>query len=199
MSTFCLRALLTAAAVILPSLAMAHTGHGDAHGFAHGFAHPLGGMDHVLAMVAVGFLAAQLGRRALWLLPACFVSIMVAGGLAGFAGVGLPFAELGIALSIVVLGSAVAFNLATPVAVATGLVGFFAMFHGYAHGTEMPEAVSGLAYGAGFVTATLLLHLLGIGAALAIRRSAAATGDALVRCVGGATSLAGLAILTGIL
>ncbi len=105
MSKSSIRALLTAAAIVVPSLAMAHTGHGEVSGLAHGFAHPVGGLDHILAMVMVGVLAAQLGGRALWLVPASFVAVMALGGVLGLAGLGLPFVELGIALSIVVLGS----------------------------------------------------------------------------------------------
>ncbi|MFU0506113.1 HupE/UreJ family protein [Pseudaminobacter sp. NGMCC 1.201702] len=199
MSRFRIRALLTAAAVLLPSLAMAHTGHGEVSGFAHGFAHPLGGLDHILAMVMVGLLAAQLGGRALWLVPASFVAVMALGGGLGLAGFGLPFVELGIALSIIVLGAAVAFGLTAPVAAAMGLVGFFAIFHGHAHGAEMPETVAGLAYGSGFIAATALLHAAGLAGGLVLGHTAEARGATLVKCLGGAASLAGVGILTGVL
>jgi urease accessory protein len=199
MSRFRIRALLTAAAVFLPSLAMAHTGHGEVAGFAHGFAHPLGGLDHILAMLMVGLLAAQLGGRALWLVPASFVAVMALGGGLGLAGLTVPFVELGIALSIVVLGAAVAFGLTAPVAAAMGLVGFFALFHGHAHGAEMPETVGGLAYGSGFIAATALLHAVGLAGGLLLGRTAEANGATLVKCLGGAASLAGVGILTGVL
>jgi urease accessory protein len=150
-----------------PTGAFAHPGH-DGAGLVHGFLHPLGGLDHIIAMVAVGLLAARLGGRALWLVPASFVATMALAGLAGMAGAGLPYAETGIALSVVVLGAVAAFGVAMPVAVAMGLVAFFAVFHGYAHGIEMPETVSSLAYGTGFVAATALLHGIGIGLGLVV-------------------------------
>jgi urease accessory protein len=139
-------------------------GHGDAAGFTHGFMHPLGGLDHVLAMVAVGLYAALLGGRALWLVPATFVTVMALGGAAGLAGYALPYAELGIALSVVVLGVAVALRVSLPTLAATALVGVFAVFHGHAHGAEMPQYLSGYEYAAGFLAATALLHGAGIAA-----------------------------------
>ena len=171
------RAVLRIAAASLalaPTLAFAHPGHEGA-GLIHGFLHPLGGFDHIIAMVAVGLLAARLGGRALWLVPASFVVTMAVAGVAGSAGVGLPYVETGIALSVVALGAIVALRLTMPVAAAMGLVAFFAIFHGYAHGAEMPETASGLAYGLGFVTATALLHGIGIGLGLTI------VGNALAR------------------
>ncbi len=148
---------------LVPTVAFAHPGH-EGPGLAAGFLHPLGGVDHIIAMVAVGLLAARLGGRALWLVPASFVGTMTVAGL------GLPYVETGIALSVVVLGAVAAFGVAMPVAAAMGLVAFFAVFHGYAHGAEMPETASGLAYGAGFVAATALLHGVGIGLGLMIGR-----------------------------
>lgn len=192
----------SAAAVMLAAgsaVASAHTGIGSAGGFAHGFAHPLGGLDHILAMVMVGLYAAQLGGRALWLVPASFVCLMVLGGAIGVAGVALPFAELGIGLSVVVLGAAVAFGLRIGPAAAMALAGFFAIFHGHAHGTEMPETAAGLAYGAGFVTATVLLHATGITGGLTLASRAVARSSALVRCMGGAACVAGVGILAGVL
>jgi urease accessory protein len=152
---------------LAPAVAAAHPGH-DGTDLVHGFLHPLGGVDHIIAMVAVGLLAARLGGRALWLVPASFVIAMAAAGVAGMAGIALPYAETGIAISVVVLGVVAVFGLAMPIAAAMGLVAFFAVFHGYAHGVEMPETASGLAYGAGFVAATALLHGIGIGLGLAI-------------------------------
>jgi urease accessory protein len=182
-----------------PGLALAHTGVGDAHGFAHGFMHPIGGLDHVLAMVAVGIFAWQLGGRALWAVPVTFVAVMAVGGLLGVAGVELPFVELAIALSVVVLGAAVAIGVRPPLAVAMGLAGVFALFHGYAHGAEMPVDASGLAYGAGFMLATALLHLAGLAVGMLIGRLADTRGSIVVRAAGGAMSVAGLAIVAGIL
>jgi len=164
------RAVLAASLVLMPSLALAHPGlPGHSHDLASGLMHPIGGLDHVLAMVAVGLLAAQLGGRALWLVPASFVAAMAAAVIAGMSGIALPLTETGIALSVIVLGGAIALRLAMPVAAAMALVGFFAIFHGYAHGIEMPEMASGFLYGIGFVAATATLHGLGIGIGLALR------------------------------
>ncbi|MFM9860668.1 HupE/UreJ family protein [Pseudoxanthobacter sp. M-2] len=194
-----LTAGLAGALALTPGLALAHTGVGDAHGFVHGFMHPVGGLDHVLAMVAVGIFAWQLGGRALWAVPVTFVAVMAAGGLLGVAGIALPFVELAIALSVVVLGAAVAIGLRAPLGVAMGLAGFFALFHGYAHGAEMPVDASGLAYGAGFMLATALLHLAGLVAGMLIGRLADTRGSVVVRVAGGAMSVAGLAIVAGTL
>ncbi|HQS11097.1 MAG TPA: HupE/UreJ family protein, partial [Xanthobacteraceae bacterium] len=133
------RVLAIAGALALaPSLAFAHTGVGATHGFVHGFMHPVTGLDHVLAMVTVGILAWQMGGRAIWLLPASFVTLMAVGGALGMSGFDLPYVETGIALSVVVLGAAVAMGVKAPLAFAMGLVGMFAVFHGHAHGAEMP-------------------------------------------------------------
>ena len=169
-------ATLALAATLAPTLASAHPGH-DGTSLVHGFVHPLGGIDHIIAMVAVGLLAARLGGRALWLVPASFVITMAAAGLAGMAGFALPYVETGITLSVVVLGAIAVFGMAMPVAAAMGLVAFFAIFHGFAHGAEMPETMSGLAYGAGFVAATALLHGVGIGLGLAIAGARVSTAS----------------------
>ncbi len=153
-----------------PSLALAHPGHDGAPGFLHGLAHPLTGLDHLLAMIAVGVLAAQRGGRALWALPLTFMSLMAAGGVFGMAGISLPFVETGIALSLLVFGLAIIFRPPLSTLAAMGLVGAFAVFHGYAHGTEMPGGVSGYTYAAGFVLATGFLHLVGIGLTFASAR-----------------------------
>lgn len=187
------------AATLAPGVALAHTGVGDTGGFIHGFAHPIGGLDHVLAMVLVGVFAWQLGGRALWLVPAAFVAVMALGGLLGVAGIGVPFVEIGIALSVVVLGSVVAFGVKAPVAAAMALVGVFAVFHGHAHGAEMPETVAGATYGLGFMLGTALLHALGIAAGYAIGTLGDRYGQVVTRAVGGVAAVAGVAILTGIL
>ena len=147
-------AAIAAALAFVPTAALAHSGLGHVHGFVQGFAHPLGGIDHVLAMVTVGVFAWQLGGRALWLVPATFVLMMAAGGAIGIAGVELPSVEFGIAASVVVLGAIVALKRKAPLAVAIGVVGAFAVFHGHAHGTEMPPDALGAAYAAGFLLAT---------------------------------------------
>jgi len=186
------RAALAASLVFIPTLAMAHPGLPHAHDVVTGFAHPIGGLDHVLAMVAVGLFAAQLGGRALWLVPASFVAVMAVAGLAGTAGVNLPLAEAGIALSVIALGAVVAFRLTMRVAAAMALVGFFAIFHGYAHGIETPETASGLLYGLGFVAATAMLHALGIGIGLGVGRLEASYGRHLVRIAGSAAAVIGV-------
>lgn len=169
--------LTTAVAfALVPTAALAHPGLGDAHGFAHGFAHPLGGLDHLLAMVTVGIFAWQLGGRALWLVPGAFVLAMAGGGALAAQGVAVPLVELGIALSVVVLGTIVALGVKAPLAIAMALVGFFAIFHGQAHATEMPLEASAAAYAAGFVLASALLHVAGIALGAGIGRIGAAYG-----------------------
>jgi urease accessory protein len=192
-------ALTVAALLLAPTAALAHTGAGAVHGFTHGFMHPIGGLDHILAMVTVGILASQLGGRALWLVPGAFVLVMAAGGAAGVAGVNLPFVEIGIAASVIALGAMVALKMKAPLAVAMGLVGFFAIFHGYAHGAEMPDAAGGLTYGLGFMLATALLHLGGIGLGLAAGRISERHGAVANRVTGGLVAVAGVGLLTGVI
>jgi urease accessory protein len=127
------------------------------------------GLDHLLAMVAVGLWAAQLGGRAAWLIPAAFVSVMTAGAGLGMSGVHLPLVEQGIIASVVVLGLLIATAARLPLVASAGLVGVFALFHGVAHGTEMPASASGFAYAAGFALATATLHAIGLLAAKATR------------------------------
>jgi urease accessory protein len=191
--------LIALIGLLLPTAAYAHTGVGDAHGFVHGFMHPLSGIDHVLAMVAVGLFAAQLGDRALWLVPASFIGTMVLAGAAGAAGIPLPFVEVGIAVSVIALGLIVAFGAKPPVALAMALVAFFAIFHGHAHGAELPADASGLAYGAGFVAATAFLHAIGGGIGIALGRAAMKSGERILQFSGCAMSIAGAAILVGII
>jgi urease accessory protein len=193
------RSGLAAALVTLcvPGAAWAHVEAGSAHGFAPGFTHPIGGIDHVLAMVAVGMFAATLGGRALWAIPASFVGLMALGGLLGIQQIGVPYVELGIALSVVVLGLLVAAQIRWPVAAAMTLVGVFAIFHGHAHGTEMPLAASGAAYASGFLIATALLHTAGIALGLATQMTGSAYRYRIAQFGGGAIALAGVAILTG--
>jgi len=151
-----------ASAALLPNAAWAHVGHGSTVGFVHGFVHPVTGLDHVLAMVAIGMFAAHLGGRAVWAVTATFVAAMALGGGLGFAGIAVPFVETGIAVSVIVLGLAVALQWKAPVVAAMALAGLFAIFHGHAHGAEMPADAGGLAYGAGFLLATAALHGIGI-------------------------------------
>jgi urease accessory protein len=171
--------------------AAAHTYGAHGAGFAQGFLHPFGGIDHLLAMVAVGLWAAQRGGRALWAVPGAFVAMMAVGGIAGAFGVTLPLVELGIALSLIVLGAAVALSIRLPVAAAAALVGLFALFHGHAHGSELPETESALAYGLGFVAATASLHGFGIAIGVLLRRDA---GRLLVRLGGAGIAATGLVL-----
>jgi urease accessory protein len=192
-----MRALLALAFTLVSTAAFAHAGHGDGAGLLHGFMHPVGGLDHILAMVAVGTFAYVLGGRALYVVPLSFVGMMVVGFLLGAGGIDLPFVELGIALSSVVIGGAAALGRPLHVAGAMALVGVFAVFHGHAHGFEMPAAASGLLYAAGFVAATALLHLAGIAAALGGAKAFGRLGARLARFAGGAFALGGLGLLAG--
>ena len=160
--------------------------------------HPLGGLDHVLAMVAVGLYAALLGGRALWLVPATFVTVMALGGAAGVAGYALPYTEIGIALSVVVLGVAVALRVSLPTLAAMALVGVFAVFHGHAHGAEMPQGLSGHEYAAGFLAATALLHGVGIAVGLGMGKLSELGGRRVAQAAGGAMALAGMALLVSV-
>lgn len=185
-----LLALLLAALAAAP--AFAHEAGGAAGGFVSGFLHPVAGWDHVVAMVAVGLWGAFLGRPAMWLLPVVFPLVMTFGGALGVLGVPLPAVEIGIAASAVVLGAMVAAAARPPLWVAAVLVGVFAVFHGHAHGTELPEAANPLAYSLGFVVATGLLHAAGIALSLLAH---GARGAQVVRALGGAIALLGLVFL----
>ena len=143
-------------------VAFAHPQAGEAKGFLTGFRHPISGLDHVLAMVAVGLWGAQLGSPAIWLLPVAFPMVMAFGGMLGLMGIPLPGVEYGIAASAILLGMAVLFEVRPPLALAAVLVGVFAIFHGHAHGTELPPGESGMLYSIGFVIATGCLHGVGI-------------------------------------
>jgi len=174
--------------------AFAHTGHG-VDGFMHGFAHPLGGLDHVLAMVAVGLYAAMRGGRALWVIPAAFLGAMAISGVMGMAGYALPYTEIGITASVIVLGLAVAFRISLSTATAAALAGVFAIFHGHAHGAEMPQSVSGYEYAAGFLLATALLHTTGVALGLAAGRLSERGGWRVAQVAGAAVAVAGVALL----
>jgi len=183
------RAILVLAAMIAATEGLsAHEQGGQAQGFLTGLVHPISGLDHVLAMVAVGLWGAQLGAPALWLLPVTFPVVMAIGGCLGLVGIPLPGVEAGIALSAVLLGAAVAIEARPPLAVAAVLVGCFAIFHGHAHGTELPPGQSGLAYSIGFVMATGCLHAVGIAIGLVHRwpwgRLGMRLAGALVTCAG---------------
>jgi urease accessory protein len=166
------------------SAAFAHPGHGG--GFLAGVAHPFTGLDHLLAMVAVGLWASQLGRRAMIALPLVFPAIMAAGAMLGMNGIMVPGVEIAILTSVVVLGAVVALDVRASLAVSVIVVGLFAMFHGYAHGVEIPAATSPLLYGFGFVAATLALHGFGIALGVLVRR------PLVMRTAGGAIAATGL-------
>jgi urease accessory protein len=190
---------ITLALIAMP--AFAHPGYGDPAGFFQGFVHPLGGLDHILVMVAVGLLAYRLGGRALWLVPSVFVLAMGFGGLLGTTHAPLPYAEIAIAVSIIVVGAAIAFGIGAPTAVVATIVGLFAIFHGYAHGIEMPSAASAATYAAGFIMATILLHAAGIagGFTLSLFDSTRLLTSWTYRVVGSLIAGAGTAILTQML
>jgi len=189
--------LLAAAMAFTASPAFAHLNPAEHGSFAAGFTHPLSGADHILAMVAVGLWAAMLGGRALFAVPAAFVGVMLLGFVAALAGLPVPFVEPVILASVVVIGVLVA--LALPVSAVAGamIVGFFAFFHGHAHGGEIGGAAF-LAYGAGFALATILLHAAGIGVGLAAGRlMTGQNGRLALRVAGGATALGGLMLMAG--
>jgi urease accessory protein len=174
--------------VLAAAPAWGHQQQGQAAGFLAGLRHPASGLDHVLAMVSVGLWGAQLGPPAIWLLPVTFPLVMAFGGFLGLLGVPLPGVELGIALSAVLLGLMVAREARPPIWVAAALVGFFAVFHGHAHGRELPAGQSALLYSIGFVVATGCLHASGIGIGLVHRWG---WGRLALRIAGGAVALAG--------
>ena len=181
-------ALLVAA----PAAALAHTETGAAAGFASGFRHPLSGWDHILAMVAVGLWGAELGAPAVWILPVTFPMMMSFGGFLGLIGVPLPAVEGGIALSAIGLGLAVALEWKPRRPAAMAVVAVFAIFHGYAHGSELAPGASALAFSLGFVVATGCLHGVGIAIGLLHARPA---GRRLVRAAGAAVAAAGVFFL----
>ncbi|WP_262269534.1 HupE/UreJ family protein [Microvirga yunnanensis] len=172
--------------------ALAHTGHASASGFVSGFSHPLGGIDHVLAMVSVGLFAALLGGRAMWALPASFVGMMLAGGILGLTGIAIPAVEFGITLSVVVLGAVVTWGRQWPIQAAAAFVGVFAVFHGHAHGVEIPSGASVALYSLGFSLATVLLHGAGMTVATITARQAHVG-----RLAGAAIAVGGLVLLIG--
>ena len=186
-------AVMVFALVLLPIGAQAHVGgEGGAGGFISGLLHPVLGADHVVAMVAVGLWGAILGLPAIWILPVTFPLVMAFGGVLGMAGVSIPAVEQGIALSAIVLGALVALARPVPLWLAGIIVGVFAIFHGHAHGTELPGSANAVTYAIGFVIATGLLHLVGIGFGTLAR---SAIGMKLVRAGGGVIALAGVYFL----
>jgi len=184
--------MLLALMFVLVARLEAHVQSGQAAGFFTGLKHPISGLDHVLAMIAVGLWGAQLGSPAVWMLPVAFPMMMAFGGFIGLVGLPLPGVEIGIALSAVLLGTVVARESRPSLAVAVLLVAFFAIFHGHAHGTELPKGQSGLTYSIGFVIATGCLHGVGIAIGLIHRWPA---GKRALRAAGAIVALAGVAFL----
>tara|TARA_R110000772_G_scaffold196986_2_gene307739 strand:- start:9446 stop:10033 length:588 start_codon:yes stop_codon:yes gene_type:complete len=183
---------VAALGVLLATNAHAHSAADIGGGFVSGLLHPVLGWDHVAAMVAVGLWGAFLGSPALWLLPVVFPLVMAVGGALGLAGVNLPGVEIGIAASALVLGAMILLAARPPLWIAGLLVACFAIFHGHAHGTELPEAASPLAYSLGFVIATGLLHLSGISFGLLVRWP---VGRMAVRAAGALIAIAGAVFL----
>jgi urease accessory protein len=184
-------AALLAFGSLTPALAHAHHLPGEASGFASGFGHPLFGLDHVLAMVAVGLWAAQLGGRSRWTVPAAFVCLMAVGGALGMSGIQVPMVEAGILASVLVLGILIAAAVRLPTAASVALVGLFAIFHGHAHGAEIPAAASGFSYALGFVLATIALHACGIGLGMLAKKPSTVP---LLRFAGAAIAVAGICL-----
>ncbi len=182
--------LVLSAFALLPSLAQAHPGHGS--GVGSGLVHPLTGLDHLLAMVAVGMWAAQLGGRARWAVPASFIGVMALGSALGMLGITLPAVEMAICASVVLLGLLVAGAAKLRLEACMAAAGFFAFFHGLTHGAEIPATANGLAYTAGFVVVTAALHTLGFGIAAGMKRFGEA---AWVRAAGGAIAFAGMMLV----
>ncbi len=194
-----LRVGVLLSAALAAGTALAHPGHPDATmtasmSFAAGFSHPFSGIDHLLAMLAVGLWAAQNKRSAMWVLPLAFPLAMVAGALLAFAGLQIPAAETGIAASVAVLGLLIAFAVRLPLWSSTLVVSLFAMFHGYAHGSELPHGSSAAMYGMGFVLATAILHAAGLGIGLVAGKQMA---DRVVRFGGFGIAAVGAYLLSG--
>jgi urease accessory protein len=189
------RAATAAVLLLAATPAFAHVGVGDTSGFATGFGHPLSALDHMTVMVAVGLWAALKGGRALWIWPAAFVGVMLAGGVLGMAHVPIPFVEPGILASVVALGLLVALAVDLPVGAGAAIIGLFALFHGHAHGTEVPETASGIEYLVGFAVATALLHATGIAAVVLL----GVRFRGLVRIAGAACAAIGIGLIAGVL
>jgi urease accessory protein len=187
-----LRRIALIATALAPAIAFAHEETGQAAGFLAGLLHPVTGMDHVLAMIAVGLWGAVLGPPAIWILPVAFPLVMALGGLMGLLGIPLPGVEIGIAMSAIVLGTMVLAEARPPIWLAALIVAVFAIFHGHAHGRELPEGTSALLYSLGFVIATGLLHAVGILLGAAYRWAA---GRWALRVGGAGVALAGVYFL----
>ena len=184
---------------VFASSASAHSGREQSAGFMHGFLHPFGGFDHILAMIAVGLWASQLAfadnKKAMWVVPLAFVSMMTIGGVLGVSGIAIPGVETGIAVSVLILGVLIAAAVRLPLAASVAIVGAFALFHGAAHGAEMPANSNGLIFGAGFILATILLHAVGIGAGIGAHKLLHSPKALPLRYAGAAIALCGLMLM----
>lgn len=197
MKTKMSRFVVASATILLATgIAEAHPGHAGHGGLAGGFAHPFSGIDHILAMIAVGLLAAQIGGKALWMLPLTFVTLMSGGGLLNLAGVPVPWVEQGIMASVLVIGLLIAMAIKMPIAMPLSLIGLFAIAHGFAHVAEMRVGVSPASYAPGFIAATTILHGIGIGLGLTARRFAS---NQLIRWSGVAIAACGLLLFMGVI
>jgi urease accessory protein len=178
--------------LLTPVMLFAHPDMGQATGFWHGFSHPLTGLDHILAMFAIGIWAVQVGGKAIWAIPLSFVGMMIVGGILGMSGVRIPYVETGIVMSVMVLGVLIIASARLPLAAGMLIAGIFAIFHGHSHGTEIPNAAMGITYSIGFAISTLLLHLSGIDFALFIGNKAKTQ---LLRYAGATIAIAGIIML----
>lgn len=165
----CILMTLFAVFLLAPVSAWAHVESGQAGGFLSGLSHPVSGLDHVLAMVAVGLWGAQLGAPAMWMLPVAFPMMMAFGGMLGLMGIPVPGIEVGIAVSGIVLGALILLEKKMPLFAALLIVAFFAIFHGHAHGTELEAGQNAMLYSLGFVLCTGTLHGIGIAMGLVHR------------------------------
>ena len=184
--------LVSAAYLLWATSAYAHVDRGEAAGFFTGLQHPWSGLDHILAMIAVGLWGAQLGNPALWVLPVTFPMVMSFGAMMGLLGIPVPGVEIGIAVSAILLGTMVLAEVRPKLVIAAVLVGIFAIFHGHAHGTELPPGQSGLLYSMGFVIATGVLHGIGIAIGLIHHWP---FGRVVLRCTGGFIAVMGVYFL----
>jgi len=191
-----LRMIALATLLMLPRLSQAHVDPQLTMGsFLGGLIHPVLGLDHFLAMVSVGIVSAQIGGRAIWTVPSTFVGVMTIGALLGWLEAGLPQTELGIAFSVLALGTVIAMDKTLPVKLAMVAVAIFAVFHGYAHGAEMPVIADPALYASGFVTGTAALHITGV--IIGDISQHYALGKKLLRIAGGATAACGIGFITG--
>lgn len=179
--------------LFLPTLAYAHSATDAGSGFEAGLSHPVLGLDHLLAMVSVGLLSSQIGGKAIFTVPGTFVLVMACGGWLGMEGTDLPFVEYGIALSVIILGLAIALGHKLPVFFAMVCVAFFAIFHGHAHGMEMPDLAEPIKYALGFLVGTLALHIVGVMIGYIANKTR--NGPALVRYLGAFVAGMGAQIL----